>query len=125
MANRFRIFRSPMMCHPKCVEELVRAAVVLHNFLLYKDPNKYASNSYVDHMTSDGELVEGTWRSECGEESRTLTDLPPVGGMIYPAAAKKVRDTLCDYFSNEGQVPWKMSQVLYDGHVAGTTTECE
>ena len=55
MASRFRIFRRPIISTPENVKNIVKAAVALHNFLLY-------DNGYCTNGLFDTDNRPGDWR---------------------------------------------------------------
>ena len=66
LANRWRVFRSPIALMPENVEAIVMATVTLHNWLL-KNGNKeaYAPQSLVDCINpSNGCILPGLWRND-------------------------------------------------------------
>lgn len=62
MCCRWRILTNTLYCHPKNAISIVKAVVVLHNFVKLNDM-LYCPQTYVDH-TENEMLVEGQWRTE-------------------------------------------------------------
>ena len=103
LAARWRIFRSSINGSPNNVEHFTRACIVLHNLLIDRKTN-YAEKGFADYYTTDGQLVDGTWRTE--NKAVVFQDIGQLRGMNYTNEAKKVRDTLAEYFmSPQGSVP--------------------
>lgn len=107
MANRWRVFLTPIQLSPTFVEDLTLAALTLHNFLR---PNKVSKQIYSPKGLADeedistGEVVPGSWRSS----ELQMNPLPvPNSGHNASRLAKGVRDIFKDYFCNEGSVPWQ------------------
>ena len=104
MANRFRVFLSPLQLSPKNVEKVTLASCVLHNFLRDKAPAKYTPPFSFDREDLEsGEIHLGDWR--CSSE---LENLNISGRNTYTKTAKEVRDGFSEYFNSpEGSVPWQ------------------
>ena len=63
LANRFRIFLSPILLSPENVEILTLACCTLHNFLRDKAPLRYTPGNFDVENLERGELQHGYWRS--------------------------------------------------------------
>lgn len=65
MVSRWRIFRRDLCCTPKTAEEIVKAVVCLHNYLMVTENNVipsrriYCPTSFVDREDMDGHIIEG------------------------------------------------------------------
>lgn len=65
LVARWRILLSPLQLQPDAAENIVKASVVLHNFVKRHNANQYAPPSFVDHIGQEGEIiVPGEWRSQ-------------------------------------------------------------
>jgi len=78
---------------------IVRATVLLHNFL--------RSRGDMIGLTVDEEIGEtfipGSWRSEIG-----LLDIPRVGSNNYSFSSKSTREAIMYFFtSDQGSLPWQ------------------
>ena len=106
LANRFRVFLSPIALPPKTVEKVVLASCALHNFLRNHTTasSTYAPSSFVDHENQDTHRVAGgTWRA-----SGALHKAPVCTRQRYSLSAKDQREVLRQYFSSlAGMVPWQ------------------
>ncbi|XP_070550575.1 uncharacterized protein [Ptychodera flava] len=106
LASRFRVFLAPINLPPETVEVVVLACCALHNYLMshstansvYTPPG---STDIVDPVTHD--ILDGSWRNESGR-MMSLQRHPPSRGT---EGANHVRNTLCEYFNNEGAVGWQ------------------
>ena len=106
MASRFRIFRRPIISTPENVKNIVKAAVALHNFLLYD--NGYGTNGLLDTDNRPGD-----WRKEI-QGYQGLVDITLAGSNNYTKDAKEVRDTLKDYFNSaSGATSWQSDYIHY------------
>ena len=66
MANRWRVFLTPIQLSPTFVEDLTLAALTLHNFLRSNTVSKqiYSPKGLADEEDiSTGEVVPGSWRA--------------------------------------------------------------
>lgn len=91
LCARWRILLNNINCHPKNVDKIIKAVVVLHNFVNLND-KLYCPGNFVDHY-ENGVLIEGLWRQESD-------NLPSCGlGPIRNSKRENftLRDTLKDY----------------------------
>lgn len=87
LAARFKFLLRMIELQPDAVTDLVCAACVLHNFLITRSTESHPTSLDVGNV---GEL--------CG-----MQNIP----QLSPNAAKGIREEFCQYFCNEGQVPWQ------------------
>lgn len=67
LANRWRVFRSPIQLSPEKVTKITLASVTLHNFLLHNPESRrvYAPGNIVDvEDPESGEITPGMWRND-------------------------------------------------------------
>ena len=65
VANKWRIFKQPLNLSPEEARTITTCALVLHNFLQKSlSKNDYTPPGFVDSVNLQGELVQGSWRSE-------------------------------------------------------------
>lgn len=96
LTARWRILRNSMNVAPDTAENIVKACVVLHNFVKMND-SSYCPVNFVDRM-QDNTLVEGLWR----QEVTTLPSVRPSVARNAPRCAFRIREILADYlFSNK------------------------
>lgn len=88
LANKWRLFHTPITLEPENVTHVVKAACVLHNFIRVLDGvHLEDATSYQDFH--DVEFPNGT-----------------------QILARTVRDNFATYFmSSEGELPWQMSKI--------------
>jgi hypothetical protein len=107
LANKFRVFLTPITLEPSKVEKVVLASCALHNFLRSKSASRalYTPTGYMDtELDKTHEVIRGVWRSE----SEGLQPIQRQGTNTYSASSKDIRDELCAYFnSSAGEVPWQ------------------
>lgn len=105
LANRFRIFLSPMLLSPENVEKITLASCALHNFLRSKVPSEYSPPGTFDvENLEDGCVQEGEWRADVGEGMPSINF---VGSNNYSKDAKLIRDEFRTYFNTSGAVSWQ------------------
>jgi hypothetical protein len=109
LANRFRVFRSPITSQPSSVKKVVLAATALHNYLRTKAILVADVIESVDVEDVDsGVTVAGDWR-----RMRSLEGMKPLavrGGRIS-RDAKHVRNELSEYFMNAGAIYWQWRSI--------------
>lgn len=68
LANRFRVFRRPIIANIETVDLIVQATLVLHNWLRTEDVEgkqaTYVPPGFADSENEDGTVREGLWRQE-------------------------------------------------------------
>jgi len=101
MANRFRVFLSPINLDPNKVVWLILASCTLHNFLVQKNKGNYLSAADMEDTTY-GTIQPGIWRCD-----KQLTEMQPFPGRNASQQAKCQRDLLAAYFASVGSVPWQ------------------
>ncbi|KAL3214899.1 hypothetical protein MRX96_006990 [Rhipicephalus microplus] len=116
MSNRWRILRRAFRASETTTENIIRAYVVLHNFILQESPHArltYNSPGYVDHEDWQGSCMEGAWRD--GDDDPSIFREPTASGCHSARVAIDVREKLAKFFMNEGQVPWQERIVIRAG----------
>lgn len=110
LANRFRVFMTPIHLNPEKVETITMACCALHNFLR-SNTEVYMPPGSVDEEDPTSHLVQpGNWHQ--GPQSTGLVPLTRQGSNNYSKSAKDLRDDICKYFnSKEGQVPWQWNMI--------------
>lgn len=105
LASVFRIFRRPIIASEATVLNIVKAAVVLHNFLRDKKMNiKKGENRYNVNQAAD--VIPEMYKLQPlngGNAQPVRPDLPRKSKIVV----KGVRDEFKDYFMNEGEIPWQ------------------
>ncbi|KAK8762970.1 hypothetical protein V5799_034421 [Amblyomma americanum] len=94
LANRFRFLHTVINAKPERATAIVDAACVLHNF-----------------VGMDG-MSDGNAHLELGNTSELNMQPSPRGRINAIGAA--VRQQLCDFFGNEGAVPWQREAAHID-----------
>ncbi|XP_068729118.1 uncharacterized protein [Montipora capricornis] len=94
LANKWRIFLSPVVLEPEKVQMITLAALTLHNFLLPKKTSNYGN---IDDLSmGDVEVTSSSW-----------LDLSLPCSNNHSSKAKLIRAEFKDYFNNDGAVSWQ------------------
>ena len=92
-----------MSVPPESIENIVLAALVLHNFLRKSSSKSvYFPIGLIDSEDGNGNIVPGTWR-----EKQMIPLQVPSTEHNSTTNAKRVREALKDYFMSEGAVEWQ------------------
>lgn len=109
LANRFRIFMTPICLAPEKVEIITLAALCLHNMLREQHSSQYTPPGSVDQEDLESNrVIPGEWRSE---NRNNLTPLEQQGSNRYSLNAKSVRDEFMTYFNTNGKVEWQWEMI--------------
>lgn len=105
LCNRFRILLKKMELPVETVEKITLAACVLHNFLLDTCGKSYVGQLEEKEDTNECVIIPGEW------QHNTLRGIGRVGQRKSVKEARKVRDTLQEYFNTTGYVQWQWESV--------------
>ncbi|XP_036322515.1 protein ALP1-like isoform X2 [Rhagoletis pomonella] len=92
LCARWRVLISPLFMHPKTAEKVVKATVILHNFVKFYD-GSFCPPDFVDQYNGE-EIINGLWRKEVSMPLRNH------GRMTCNNATRSafaLRDQLKDY----------------------------
>lgn len=106
LSARWRILLRTMECSPENCETIVLACIVLHNFIMLNDHQRwYCPGNYADREGADNVVNEGDWRRAVNSRGvfRSISNFARRG----PAEALNLRDRLAQYFLNEGAVSFQ------------------
>ncbi|CAM1326524.1 Uncharacterised protein at_DN1107 [Pycnogonum litorale] len=92
--SRFRIFNNALRLSPDKVQNVVLAAVCLHNFLTTVGDRQYASKPY---------LSSEAWR----DDVTMICPLAPTTAHNTSLPAKNIREEFKLYFNTSGAVSWQ------------------
>ena len=111
LANKWRIFQQPLNLSPKKSSTMTTCALVLHNFLRRNSRNVYTPPGLIDYIDENGQLVQGSWRSDQANPVGVFsTAIPSQVGKKASRSAKAIRETFTEYFMNEGCVKWQLEK---------------
>jgi hypothetical protein len=108
LANRFRIFLTRIPLAPEKVQLIVLASCALHNLLRVRASTDLQGLADTENEIS-GTITPGSWRQLSSNESwqRLMCD----NNRRSTDYANEVRDEFCQYFNNEGAVPWQNNMI--------------
>lgn len=103
LANRFRVFHTPINMKVDKIEWVVLASCALHNFLRRNSSGYYIPTNTIDSEDLDGgRIINGTWRN-----GTSLDPLRPSTTRNPSKEAKENREIYKNYFIGEGKVSWQ------------------
>lgn len=115
LAARWRIFKQPICSLLETTDDIVTAACCLHNLIIRSSErelrDKYIPEKFVDSEGGDGAVRRGLWQSHVAGDSCAWQPAPNTTSRNSSKCALKMRETLADYFSNEGAVPWQIERI--------------
>lgn len=99
LSSQWRIYKRPINTSIQTAEKIVKAIIVLHNFL------RQNANDINICFPETSNVIDIPRLSEV--ESAALIDLSNAGSNTHTREAFHVRSTFVGYFNNEGAVPWQ------------------
>ncbi|KAM0731599.1 hypothetical protein ACS0PU_001141 [Formica fusca] len=98
LSSQWRIYKRPINTSIQTAENIVKATIVLHNFLRQntEDINCFSETTNVMDIPTLSEI-----------EAAAFKDLGNVGSNTHTREAYHIRSIFVDYFSNEGAIPWQ------------------
>ncbi|KYQ50119.1 hypothetical protein ALC60_10812 [Trachymyrmex zeteki] len=117
LAAKWQILNSCINCSPKHAEQIAKALVCLHNFLITSS-SEYCPPWFTDTERSNGETETEAWRREINQT--LFSNLSRIGANRASQIANEIRNYLKEYFVSEiGQqqamLPWQNERALH-GH---------
>ena len=111
LAARWRIFRKPIRADVTTIDQIVKAAVCLHNYLLSTDNARYTPTGFVDSYSSEG-IVEGDWRRLVDtDRTPAMANIRRIATRNYTLESKEIRDHLKNYVIGDERCPWQLKHV--------------
>ncbi|XP_004523624.1 uncharacterized protein LOC101462749 [Ceratitis capitata] len=104
---RMHIFQKAINTKPDDCKSIVRAAVVLHNFIMVNDENqKYCPPKFADWEDDNHSIKAGGWRYTAGKK---IFSLRPAKWAVrnHKQVAVDRRDFLAAYFESKGAVEFQ------------------
>ncbi|XP_077531414.1 uncharacterized protein LOC144143509 [Haemaphysalis longicornis] len=108
LSSRWRILRRSFRASEETTENIVKACVTLHNFLMNENAlsrSIYNPPDYVDHEDWQGNVIAGAWRA--GSNGQPALEGLENHGFHSSRDALDVRKRLTAYFMTDGAVPWQ------------------
>ncbi|XP_012521454.1 protein ALP1-like isoform X2 [Monomorium pharaonis] len=115
MSSRWRIFRKPIIASIPIVENIIKACVVLHNWLINEDlqilpaRRRYIPNDLVDREDCCDNTENVIWRVE--GQLPLWQNLTATTCRNSSNEAKQVRQGYTKYFMEEGAVDWQWRKI--------------
>ena len=105
---RFRVLLRTLELDVINVMQVVRACIVLHNFLRTRKDQCYSPVGTIDTENEDGNVVPGLWRTFMDND--VVCDMQ-ADHTTRPSTiqAREIRNDLKDYFFEEGAIPFQWS----------------
>ena len=92
---------------PVTIETLILATLCVHNFVRQSvTKNLYCPLGLTDRITCFGDVIPGDWRKNQPTDLLHALQVPATGHNAT-TDTKQVRETLKDYFFNEGAIEWQ------------------
>jgi len=104
LASTFRLFRRPIPLAPTTVVKITKAACSLYNFIRKSGLNQDLKTVDIEDL-ENGCIIPGDWINE--PESTGFVEIATANQRNYLLEARKKRDTLAEYFINEGDFSWQ------------------
>lgn len=95
LKRKWYVYHREFECQVDTVDKIVKATCILHNYLIENQPN------FLNEINADA-----VPRDERDSNTLTITNNASTRE-IY-----RIRDIFCDYFNNEGKVPWQETRIL-------------
>ncbi|XP_018372439.1 PREDICTED: uncharacterized protein LOC108767196 [Trachymyrmex cornetzi] len=110
LASQWRIYRKPIIARVNTTMSMIKSTICLHNWL-HKDSKNdfYVTSDLLDKETIDGVHIPGSWKTII-ENGCAFTDVFNCGTHNSTRKAIRIRELFCQYFNNEGAVPWQWDQ---------------
>jgi hypothetical protein len=113
LANRFRVFMTPIALEPEKVEKVILASCALHNYLRNRCSSRqtYTPPGFVDtENETTHNVTPGDWRAEC--DLSNFLPFVQQGSNTYSKTSKDIRDEFCAYFNSaSGAVSWQNAMI--------------
>lgn len=113
MVARFRVFHRVINGNPETVDNIVKAAVCLHNFIRKENNNFYISDGDLDKEV-EGQVLPGRWRNEIPKEGSAFGNIPiRLGARNAPFSALTMRNHVKNYLNGAGAclAPWQWETI--------------
>lgn len=107
MMARWRIFDEPIITSLQTTEKIVKACIVLHNFLM--DKSQYCMKGFADSNQSDETIIPGEWRQEI--RNSEFQSMRRLGSNTHARNVAIIRENFKNYFNStelwNSTVPWQ------------------
>ncbi|KAK3920528.1 Protein ALP1-like [Frankliniella fusca] len=122
LCARWQILHKPLRMKVENAENLFKALVCLHNFVMSGEEampvneRRYCGPELVDTIAEDGSITAGQWREH---QSQHFINIGRVGANFAGAVARGMREYLKEYFNSDvgaEQAPWQF-EYAFRGYV--------
>ena len=112
LASRFRVLRNPILQNYPNAIKTVKAAVVLHNYIIQnKTESNYCNLVNLRRETDTGALIPGQWEQE--GHIQNLSSLGRLAGNRSGTQdAHSQRDRIANSFMTDQLAPWQFQRAL-------------
>ncbi|KAI6171705.1 DDE Tnp4 domain-containing protein [Aphelenchoides besseyi] len=107
LAAKWRVLQKPIETSVQTADQIIKALVVLHNFLIEEAVTSQSPARLADPDDNDTE----TWRSMVDVPLSTPSNMRTTRNNNPVHDAKVVRNHLIRFFNNEGAVEWQDSRI--------------
>jgi hypothetical protein len=104
LVSKFGIFETPISVHLEKVDNVVMAAVLLHNMVRHEDKVKFTDEELEQLPKVFGSFMQLNENLSQNPRKRNVNQ--------STSRAREIRDYFCHYFCNAGQVHWQNSKIL-------------
>lgn len=99
LANKWRIYRKPIIASSSTIKKIIQSTVCLHNFILMKKEVQPIEVT-AQHNSTDIGTNEG------------LCEILRIGSNTYSKNAANIREKYADYFCGVGAIEWQWEKAL-------------
>ena len=112
LASRFRVLRNPILQNYDNAVKTVKAAVVLHNYILQTcSKEDYLPQGSLRRESDSGELLPGSWELE-GQNHNVYSLSRLAGNRAGTQAARQQRDQIAQEFLLDNLAPWQFQRAF-------------
>ncbi|KAH7714211.1 nuclease HARBI1-like protein [Aphelenchoides avenae] len=106
IAVKWRVLLTTIATRPETCDHIVKAVCALHNFVIDETPS---GDAHPTAMADDGDDDNGRWRSEV--PTLLQANIRRRGNNRPAQSAVDFRDSLIEYFVQEGAVQWQRRMI--------------
>lgn len=110
LCARFRVLLRTMELDVSNAMQVVRACLVLHNFLMTKKGRIYCPPGFQDSENEVATVTPGGWRDLIDNCTAVTDMIPAPNGRSSTQQAREVRELLKEYFFSEGAVDFQWAR---------------
>ncbi|KYN18151.1 hypothetical protein ALC57_09552 [Trachymyrmex cornetzi] len=106
----WQVYRKSIIASVNTTISMIKSTIYLHNWLHKNSKNDfYVTSDLLDKEPTDGVHITGSWKTII-ENGCAFTDVFNYGTHNSTRKAIRIRELFCQYFNNEGAVPWQWDQ---------------